>query len=140
MKKSHRLFFFHLVFLHWTYNCFVFTKYTGYGINKPGWGRSWIHVIITKFSAPQCHLNVFLVCRGQLAGTCHKSPRESKNVHISWPHLDDQVEAFQVGSIPGILNFEVTLSLIHTYSTFKHVFSNSYLDSPWFPLSETHPD
>ena len=66
----------------------------------------------------------WLLCRGQPAVTGHKSPMESKNaVHISWPHLDDQVEAFQVEDIPGILNFEVTLRPIHTYSTFKTCFS-----------------
>ena len=69
------------------------------------------------------------LCRGQIAVPGHKSPRESNNViHTSWPRLDDQVEAFQVGVIPLILNIEVTLQLIHNYSTFKKPFLNAYSD------------
>ena len=33
--------------------------------------------------------------------------------------MDDQVEAFQVGVIPGILNFEVALWLIHRITVFS---------------------
>ena len=61
----------------------------------------------------------WFLCRGHLAVLDHKCWRQSKNVvHISWLHLDDQVKAFQVGVIPGILNFEVALRLICTYSVF----------------------
>ena len=56
------------------------------------------------------------LCRGQIAVLVHKSPRESKNVILD-PPLDDQVEAFQVGVIQVILKIEVTLRLIHKYST-----------------------
>ena len=81
------------------------------------------------------------LCRGQLAVPGHKSPRKSKNViHTSWPHLDDQVEAFQVGVTPIILKIEVTLRLIHTYSTLVTPFFNVYWDSHWLPLSVTQPD
>ena len=63
------------------------------------------------------------LCRGQLAVPGQKCWRQSKHfVHISCPHLDDQVEAFQVVVLPEILNFEVTLRLIHTYSTLVTLF------------------
>ena len=65
----------------------------------------------------------WLLCRGQLAVTDHKSSGQSKNVvNITCLHLDDQVEAFQVVGIPGILNFDVTLRFNHTYLTFEICF------------------
>ena len=79
--------------------------------------------------------------RDSIAVPGHKSPQESKNViHTSWPPLNLQAEVIQVGVIPGILNFEVTFRLIHTYLKFVTPFFNAYSDSPWLPFSETHPD
>ena len=45
-------------------------------------------------------------------------------------------DPIQVGVVSVILNIEVYLWLIHTYSTFVTPFSNTYSDSPWRPLSE----
>ena len=65
----------------------------------------------------------WFLCRGHIAVQGHKCWRQSKSfVYINWPHLDDQVEAFQVGVIPGIFNFEVGLTLIRTFSTFVTTF------------------
>ena len=59
------------------------------------------------------------LCRGQLAVPGQTSWLQSKNVsHISWPHLDAQVESFEVGVIPGILNFDVAWGSF----TYSHVF------------------
>ena len=68
--------------------------------------------IILKFSALRYSQNN-LFCRGHLVVPGHECLQQSKKVVcISCPHLDPQVEAFQVGVIPGKLNFEVALRLI----------------------------
>ena len=83
-------------------------------------GKSWIHVIILKFSSLWCSQNGLCVLVSFLF--------QVTNVGASpWtlfipvnppPPLDDQVEAFHVGVITGIMNFKVALWLIHTISTF----------------------
>ena len=83
----------------------------------------------------------WFLCRGQLAVPGHKSSRESKNVvYISWPHLDDQVEAYQVGGIPGNLSFEVTLRLIHTHSNLGIWLFYLIFEAPLVFLSETNSE
>ena len=103
-----------------------------YGTNQRGWERSQFDVFFLQMFGtsvgPEWSLG-----RGQLAVPGHKSPRQSKNViHTSWPHLDDQVEAFQVGVISGILNFEVALRLIHTNSKCVTLFYYFILGYPLF--------
>ena len=74
----------------------VVTSLSIYGTNQQGFERSLSHGISLKKFGTQCDKNGFS-CRGQLAAQGHKSPRQSKtNILVSWPHLDDQVEAFQV--------------------------------------------
>ena len=100
------------------------------------WHKS---VSLCKISKPCRILEMFnisvwperFLCRNQLVAPGHKSPRESKTViQVSWPHLDDHVEAFQVGGIPEIFNFDVILRLIHTNSTFVTPFSKFIFNEP----------
>ena len=92
---------------------FIFIYYM-FSKNQLGWGRSGLCIIILNFK----HLCVARMFFERLACCPRiKSPWQSKNnVHTTGPHLDNQVEVFQVEVIPGILNSEVTLRLIHTYS------------------------
>ena len=49
------------------------------------------------------NFNIFIVLVCWKLSRQRRRWRQSQNfVHTSWPHLDEQVEAFQVGAIPGI--------------------------------------
>ena len=89
-----------------------------YYLHPTPWWYMWPKSVRVGKISKRCHnFSMFStsvgpewsMCRGQLGVPGHKRPWESKNViHMSRPHLDPQVEEFQIGVIPGILNFEVT--------------------------------
>ena len=87
-----------------------------------------IHVIISKFSAPPCHQNVF--CEEVILLSQVINVQKCCSYQLTLPGYPGR-------SIPGILNFEVTLRLINTYSIFQQQ-KMSYLDSPLFSHSKKY--
>ena len=72
------------------------TKLVSYGTNEPGWERYLYHGVFLKCSS-LCVTKMVLLLRLACCSRSQKPVQSKTVVQISQPHLDDQVEAFQVG-------------------------------------------